>query len=73
MFMETLVNINTYIKNKFRINKNIFYSDGTYYCLFDFHSCSGDTCLNENILMKSVPTVGMIKDWVRICLKENGY
>jgi hypothetical protein len=70
--MEIFIDINQYIKNKFGVNTDIFYSTGTRYFLLDFYH-SGDTCLNESILIEYVSTPDKVKDWVRHTLKENRY
>lgn len=71
--MEILITINKYIRNKFEIERDIFYSDGTRYLLLDFHSCSGDTSLHESILIVQVPNEDQVKDWVRTKLQNLGY
>lgn len=59
--------INEYIVRKYGERfTNVFMSDGTYFRIIEFSSTSGDTVINESILITDDEK--KVKNWIRTIL-----
>ena len=62
-----IISINKWIQTKFGL-KNILFTNGLWWMLFDVHSTSGDPYILETLMTENV-NEQQLKDWIKEKLK----